>query len=78
MNGTTKDQFSAIAGIAPGSLYGYFSWLLIMTIFIVVVMVIIRSWNDREKNSDWTPLDLFLTVGRALVLALFITAIFQP
>lgn len=78
MNGTTKDQFSAIAGIAPGSLYGYLTWLLIMTAFIVVLIVVIRSWNDREKTSDWTPLDLFLTVARALVLAFFLTAIFQP
>lgn len=78
MNGSSIDQFSTIAGIAPGSLYGYLTWLLIMVAFLVIVFVVIRTWNDREKHSDWTPLDLFLTVARALVLAFFITAIFQP
>jgi|GEM_PF-5954832 len=78
MNGTTKDQFSTIAGIAPGSLYGYLSWALIMTLFFVVLIVFIRAWRDREKNSDWTPLDLFVVVARALAIAFFITALFQP
>lgn len=78
MNATSIDQFSSVAGTGPGTLYGYLSWLLIMAAFVVIVFVVIRTWNDREKHSDWTPVDLFLTVGRALVLAFFITAIFQP
>jgi hypothetical protein len=76
MNGASLDIFSSITGLPYGTLAGWLTWLLVLSLFIVVLLVIVRAWNDRDKIQDWTPADLFITGIRALVLALFFTAIF--
>ena len=76
MNGTTNDQFVHLFG-QPSRLYFLILGTLVVLLGIALIYLIRKAWNDRETIKDFGANDLFIIVGRALILILAFTAIFN-
>jgi hypothetical protein len=76
MNGTTNDQFIHLFG-QPSRLYYLILGTLVVLLGIALIYLIRKAWNDRENIKDFGANNLFIVVGRALILILAFTAIFN-
>jgi hypothetical protein len=76
MNGSTSNQFILLFG-QPSRLYYLILGTLIVLLGLALIYLIRKAWNDRELIKDFGANDLFIIVGRALILILAFTAIFN-
>ncbi len=77
MNEATKQTFTNIAGYQPSIFYDFFTWVLLLSLTIMILVVIIRSGQQRRKDPDYHDIDMMIDILRATGIMLILFLIFN-
>lgn len=77
MNEAAIQTFTDITGYQPSVFYDFFTWVLLLTLTIMILVVIIKSGQQRRKDFDYHDIDMMIDILRAIGIMLILFLIFN-